>query len=233
MLRTVSSLGLILFSLSGLAIGSEADELRAKAKALRKEASTNADRGNKEAAERLERESVELLEAAERIESKGREEEGVDREVRRLKEQLHDLLDKERKMQDGNASEYDLAHVREQIFRIERELQHIHARHSDQHPDVRAQAEKLEIAVRRIHHMRVAAENLKLAEMHDLAHEVMKKADEMERDVHAAKHRLAVEMHETEVHRREEVPEFVRDLRAEIERLRAEVRELSERVEKR
>lgn len=238
MQRTVLSgmfLGLILFSVNGFAFASEADELRERAKALRREASNIAERGTDEA-ERLERESVELLEAAERIESEGHREEGrpgIDKEVRQLHERLRDLLAKEREMQDAKAPEHEMAEVREQISHVKRELHHIHGHHGERHAEFRAQVEKLENAVRRIHHMRVAAENLKIAEMHDLAHEVMKKAEAMERDVHEAKHQLAVEMDEAHVHHRGEVPEFVRDLREEIERLRGELRELSERFEKR
>ena len=226
MFRTVMFLAVFLVSSTCLALGSDADELRAKAKALRKEASANADRGNKEAAEQLEREAVELLEAAEQIEGEDRP--GVDTKARRLKERLHEL----RRMQDTASTERELTEVGQQIAKTELELHRIHAGPNEQHADFHAQAEKLANASRRIHHMRVAAENLKLAEMHDLAIEVIKKADAMERDVHEAKHRLALKMHENPTHRDEQVPEFVRDLRAEIERLRAEVRELRERVEK-
>ncbi len=58
---------------SGVLSASEADELREKAKAPRKVASTLAEKGNKEAAERLEKESLKLLEDAERMELKGKE----------------------------------------------------------------------------------------------------------------------------------------------------------------
>jgi hypothetical protein len=98
---------------------------------------------------------------------------------------------------------------------------------------MRAQVEKLEVASRRIHHIRVAAENLKMAEMHDLARQLMEKAEVMEREVQEAKQRLAAEMHEAHVHRAEELPDVVRELRAEIERLRADVKELRQKIEKR
>lgn len=91
------------------------------------------------------------------------------------------------------------------------------------------------MAGRRIHHLRVAAKNLKMAEMHDLAHKLMEQAEEMEGDVQEAKKRLAAKMHKG--HERHEDhrhgPDVVRELKAEIERLRAEVRELSQKVEKR
>lgn len=225
---------LFLFCVGGLLLASEADELWAKAKALRKEAAIMAERGNTDEAERLERKSIELLEAAERMEPKAKERlgledrPGVEREVRQLKERLHDLLAKERDMQEANAPERKMAALREQIANTERELDKIQA-----HERFRAQAEKLENAARRMHHMRVAAENLKMAELHDMAHEVMEKAEALEGEIQAAKERLAAEMREARHRRAEPVPESVRDLREEVERLRAEVRELSERVKKR
>lgn len=78
--------GLLLFCWGGVLLASEADELRERAKATRKETSAVAERGNNEQAERLEKESVKLLEAADRIElkAKGSGEPGIEREVRRL-----------------------------------------------------------------------------------------------------------------------------------------------------
>ena len=58
-------LGLLLFCFGGVLLASESDELRERAKAMRKKASVIAEQGNKEQAERLEKEAVELLEAAE------------------------------------------------------------------------------------------------------------------------------------------------------------------------
>lgn len=232
-------LGLLLLC-GGVLFASEADELRERAKAMRKEASVLAERGNKEQAERLEREAGELLEAAERMElkTKGRGEQGdrpgIDKEVQRLKERLHDLLAQEKKLREANASEKELAAVREQIAGTERELHAIHAHHAgpgELPPEFREQAEKLESASRRIHHLRVAAENLKMAEAHDLARQLMDKAEAMEREVQEGKKRLAEEVHK--VHGREHGPDIVRELKEEIERLRAEVKELRQQVEKR
>ena len=66
-------LGLLLSCSSGVVRASQVDELREKAKAMRKEASALAEKGNKEQAERLEKESMKLLEAAERMERKDKE----------------------------------------------------------------------------------------------------------------------------------------------------------------
>jgi archaellum component FlaC len=227
---------LILFCCGGGLLGSDADELRERAKALRKKASISAEQGKPDQAERLERESAELLIAAERLDlkAKGSGEPGIDKEVRHLKQRLQDLLAKEKKLREANAPEKELAAVREQVAGTERELQAIHAHHAGKGkipPEFRAQVEKLEVASRRIHHLRVAAENLKMAEAHDLAHQLMEKAEAMEREVQEGKRRLAAEIQK--VHGGERGPDVVRELKEEIERLRAEVKELRQKVEKR
>ena len=234
-------LGLLLFCCGGVLLASEADELRERAKALRKKASISAEQGKPDQAERLERESTELLESAERMElkAKGRGEKGdrpgINKEVHHIKERMQNLRAKEQELKEKAGSEQELAEVREQIAGTERELKQIHAHHTghgELPPEFRAQAEKLEIAGRRIHHLRVAAHNLKMAEMHDLAHKLMEKAEAMERDVQEAKKRLAAEMHKGQERHGEQGPDVVRELKEEIERLRAEVKELSQKVEK-
>ncbi len=232
-------LGLLLFCCGGVLLASEADELRERAKALRKKASISTEQGKPDQAERLERESGELLEAAERLElkAKGRGEKGdrpgINKEVHHLKERLQDLRAKEQKMREANSPEQELAELREQISGTERKLKQIHAHHAKQgehQPEFHKQAEKLEIAGWRIHHLRVAAQNLKMAEEHDLAHKLMEQAEAMERDVQQAKQSLAAEAQERHG---EHGPDVVRELKDEIQRLRAEVKELSQKVEKR
>lgn len=228
--------GLLLFACVGVLAASEADELREQAKAMRKEASVMAERGNKEQAERLEMESAKLLEAAERMDlkAKGSGEPGIDNEVRHLKERLQELLAQEKKMREANALEKELAAVREQIAGTERELHMIHAHHAGKGkvpPHIRVQAEHLEAATRRIHHLRVAAENLKLANAHDLARQLIEQAGTMEREVEEAKKRLAAEVQKA--HGGEHGPDVVRELKEEIEWLRAEVKELRQKVEQR
>lgn len=190
-------LGLLLSCFGGVVRASQVDELREKAKAMRKEASALAEKGDKEQAEKLEKESMKLLETAERMERKDKERgekrdrPDIDKEVRHLKDRLKAELP----------------------------------------PEYRPQAERLEAVARRIHHIRVAAENLKLAEAHDLAHQLMEKAEVMERELKDGKQRLAAEMQ-----KRQDVkdgPEIVRDLRAENERLRSEIKELRQKVENR
>ncbi len=227
---------LLLFCCGGVLLGSDADELRERAKALRKKASISAEQGKPDQAERLERESAELLESAERLDlkAKGSSEPGIDKEVRHLKERLQDLLAKEKKLREANFQEKELAAVREQIAGAERELHAIQAHHvgpGKLPPEFHAQAEKLEAASRRIHHLRVAAENLKMAEAHDLALQLMEKAEAMERDVQEGKKRLAAEMQKA--HGGEHGQDVVRELKQEIERLRTEVKELRQQIEKR
>jgi hypothetical protein len=233
-------LGLFLFCVSGIVLASEVDELCERAKVLRKKSAISAEQGNREQAELLERESAELMEAAERMEQKARDRgetwdrSGIDKEVQHLKGRLENLLFKERKMREANAPEHDLAKVHGDIVATERELKQIHARRAEpgEHRlEFREQAEKLEIASRRIQHMRAAAQNLKMAEAHDLAHQVMEKADALERELQEGKQRLAAEMQKH--HDGDDGMEIVRDLRAEVERLRAEVKELSLKIEKR
>jgi DNA repair exonuclease SbcCD ATPase subunit len=233
-------LGILLICRGGVLLASEADELREHAQALRKKASISAEQGNNEQAERLERESAKLLEAAERLELKAKgggdrgDRPGIDKAVHHLNERLHDLRAKEQKLRETKASEKEVAEVREQIAGTERELRQIpayDAGHGGLVPAFRAQVERLEIAGRRIHHLRVAAENLKKAEMHDLAHKLMEQAEAMERDVHEARQRLAAEMHKGQAHHGEHGPDEMRELKDEIQRLRAEVRELRQKVE--
>ncbi|MSR60632.1 MAG: hypothetical protein EXS05_23835 [Planctomycetaceae bacterium] len=235
-------IGLLLLWCGEALVASDADELRERARAFRKVASIMAERGITDQAERLEKEAMELQEAAERMEIKARglgekgRRPGIEQEARQLRERLEDLLVKERKMREAQAAEQDVAEVREQISNMERELQQIHAHHAvrNEHPpEFRAQAEKLEVASRRIHHIRVAAKNLKLAEVHDLALQLMEKADAMEREVQEAKQRLAGEIHDAHARPAEHGPDVVRELQREIERLGAEVNELRQQVEKR
>lgn len=245
----------IALSGGGALLASEADELRKRAQALREEATALAERGNLEQAGRLEREAGELLEASERMATKSKglveagERPGIEREVLQLKEHLQVLLAEEKNLRKARAPLNELAEMRKRITDTERELQALQARQagprklppefpvpSDKSPAVKfpvdgLSAEKFKAASRRIHHLRVAAENLKLAEAHDLARQIMEKAAVMELEVRAQKDRLAVEFEKTL--RRDQGPEFVSELKHEVERLRAEVAALRQQVDSR
>ena len=117
----------------------------------------------------------------------------------------------------------------------------MHAKHSDQtnhreyqgiRREFRPQAEKLEAASRRIHHIRVAAENLKQAEIHDVAHQLMETAENMEQDVMRAKQQLAKEIHKANGPPSEHEPDSIEELRNENERLRQMIKELTRKIEK-
>ena len=235
-------LGLLLVSSGGALFASDIDELRERAKAMQTKAALLAEQGNKEEAHEIEKESSKLLEMAERLEAKsnGRPEKevgfGIDKETTNLKDRLQDLLNKERTMREEQAAESDLLKVRGEIADIERELHKIHSQHAEKgehRPEFRAQIEKLERAGQRLHHLRVAAEHLKLAEEHDLAHKLMTKAEDIERDVHAAKLRLSAEMHADSKHHEAGDPDLVAKLKKENERLRAELQELKQNADKR
>ena len=235
-------LGLLLVSCSGGLFASDVDELRERAKAMRSKAAHLAEQGSKDQAHEIEKESGRLLEMAERLEakSKGRPEKevgvGIDKEALHLKDRLQDLLNKERIMRKKQASESEFAMVRGEMAEIERALHRIQSQHAERvehRPEFRAQIEKLERAGQRLHHLRVAAEQLKSAEEHELALKLMTKAEDIERDVHAAKKRLAAEMHADSEHHEADRPDFVAKLKEENERLRAELRELKQNADKR
>jgi hypothetical protein len=227
-------IGLLLLCCNGNLLASEADELRERANAMRTVASVLADRGNMDEAERLKAEAAKLWEVAQRLELKDKwfGQPAGEKGARHPKERLEDLLAQARKLKESNASERELAQVREEIAQTERELDSLRAGRvgmAELPPEFRLQVEKLEAATRRIHHFRAAAENLKLAKAHDLARELVERAAAMERDVQGAKMQLAAEMQKRQGG--EQMPDVIRDLRAEIERLRAEVKELRQRVE--
>jgi hypothetical protein len=206
---------------------------------MRKEAAALMNRDDVEQAEQLKLEALKLLPAAKQLEPTAKElgQPGSEKKTRHPKEQLQDLIAQERKLKETKAPESQLALVREKIAGTEKQLHALRTRNSakaELPSDFQPQVEKLEAAARRIHHFRVAAENLKLAEAHDLARELMQKAEAMELDVRKAKEQLAEQMQ-----KREDAagpgqgPGQVQELRAEIERLRAEVNELRQNAQKR
>ena len=110
--------------------GSEADELREKAQAMKREAVQLKERGRVQAAEDLARKAAELAEAAERLERKPPK--VSEEEIEKLHGHLKDLLDKERRMKEARAPERDLAEIRERIAKTERELDGLRAAHKKQ-----------------------------------------------------------------------------------------------------
>lgn len=221
-------------------LASDIDELRQKAKAMREEAMQLAKAGNERESESLLKESQLLMEKAEHIsqankgEKKRKDNPAQEEHVRHLKEHLNELLSRQKRLKQEGAPEPEQQEIRAMIEAKENELRMVRA-HQNAKPDIppafHPQAEKLEILARRMHHIRVAAENLKLAEAHDMAHQLMEKAEIMERELHEGKQRLAAEINNS--HHKQESLDIVRDLRAELEQLRREVKELRQQVEKR
>ncbi|MBM4069792.1 MAG: hypothetical protein FJ271_12695 [Planctomycetes bacterium] len=115
--RTI--VGLLLFCFGGIVLASEGDELRERAKALRKEAAVLAERGNKEQAERLTKEAAQLLEAAERLERKATEAHDLAAQL------LERAAAMEREVQEGKrrlAAAMHKAHGKEQGGGVVQEL---------------------------------------------------------------------------------------------------------------
>jgi type I site-specific restriction endonuclease len=118
------------------------------------------------------------------------------------------------------------------------------------------QMDKLHKAMEQVHHLRVASEHLKQAGMHDMAMDLMHRAEDIERDLRNAKEKLAMQMRSAkepprdqprrDLPRREQPernrpesrgdvrgPEaFIDGMQKQLNELRAENRELRMMIEK-
>lgn len=215
---------------TGFAVADEAEELKTRARAVKSEAAQLLENGRKEEAEKLYQESKGLMARAMELSGKkGPDHRTENPDFDHLKERLQDLRTARAKAEATNAPEQEIRELREQISSTERKLGELTKRHQKPEilPEYQEHAEKLEQTARRIRHVRMAAENLKAAEMHDMAHELMTRAEAMEKDLHAAKEELALAM---KAHGPEKGEELQR-LRNENELLRAELKELRKAVE--
>lgn len=225
---------------------SEADELRAKAKAVQKEADQAAKDGRGEEAEKLSRQVKELLQAAQQHEPKSAKASNREDE---LHQQLKGLAEK---LEHAEKTKNKEAHVELQKHRaaMERELVELREhrerksgpKHTGKHPP-----EAVEETGLRIKHIRVAVENLNAAGLHDVAEELAKKADVMEREFHQAHEQTAKQQsspkkgqhaepnakHSEPGRKHAPADEPNEDLRNELKRLRAEFNELREEIKKR
>jgi chromosome segregation ATPase len=239
MIRTISKAVFVVLLLGGATTlrASAQDDLRDKARAIQKEAAALAERGRKDAAERLTKEAQEIIREAERREAQAKREAPrpeIEREVGHLKERLQDLLVKQKKLDEANAPERARAEVREQIAGTERDLNAVRERLDGGHqarPEFEAQVRMIEEAAERTHHIRVAAENLKAAGIHDLAMKLTEQAEKMEREIGEAKERLAREMDRSGGPDPRDAE--IRELRQQNERLQAEIRDLRQKLDKR
>jgi polyhydroxyalkanoate synthesis regulator phasin len=89
---------------------------------------------------------------------------------------------------------------------------------------------KLEEAGRKIKHLRIAAENLHAAGADDLARQLLKQVDEMERAAREAKMRMMEEAKHRGGPEMGGIPAQIEELRREVGRLREEMKELGQHV---
>ncbi len=249
---TLASMVLVV-CVSAAAWSSEADELRAKAKAVQSEAERAAKEGRNEEAEKLFRHVKELLQAAQKHEPKSVKSPNREDE---LQQHLKALAEKEQ-YAEKSKNEEALAELRKLRAATEHELANLREhgerkiapKHTGKHPQ-----EPVEETGLRIKHIRVAVENLNAAGLHDIAEELAHKADAMEREHQQGHKQIAKESPapkkfkhpEPELKhaegkgkhfepKRKHAPdaEPLDDLRQEVQRLRAELNELREGLKKR
>lgn len=92
--------------------------------------------------------------------------------------------------------------------------------------------EKMERAKQQINHLRIASEHLKMAQKHDMAHDLMRQAEEIERDVHQAiaqQKNHQVEKQQLDRQRAERMEKQRREAMAERERQAEQRKEFDRR----
>lgn len=213
----------------------EPDQLREKARALKQEAAALAKQGRGDAAEQMERQSLQLLREADRIAAKrgGPEEarSAIEAEIREVKQHIQDLMAKEKALGESRAPEVDRAAVREQIAQAHAriaEFRHRLEGRSRPPEEMEHHARRIAEALEKLQHIRVAAEHLKAAGAHDLAMQLMEKAQAMEKEIAEAKRQVEGAAGHAADPRDLEMQE----LRRQNQRLRAELDELRRSREK-
>ena len=222
-------------------VASEADELREKGQRAKQEAMELKKLGRVDESERVARKAAELFEAAERMEGQGPR--VSEREIDQLHEHLKALLEKERALKEAKASDEDLAAVREDAVKTKKELGRLKAEFQRQverkersfagKPPRDAAVGKLQEMARRAEHMRIAADHLREAGAHDLAGQLMQKADAIENEAREIKRRLAPEREPGFVPAPPEIRGLVdqiEELRREMGRLRGELNDVRRQV---
>jgi hypothetical protein len=214
-----------------------------KERAMEKERAADKERAveKKRAAEKERAEKEARVSEDEKSRAKRREMElrnhNRDRAIAEQKERLQALLEKTRVAEREGWGEDQRHRLTEEIREVEQQLKRLISEEGprvghDLPPEFRGQAEKIELASRRMRHVRTAAENLMAAEMPDLAHDLLRKAEGMERDIAAAKQELMQRMHQQGGERPHGNPEEVRALRQENQNLQRELQEVRQLVEK-
>lgn len=239
-----AAFGLSILAFASIVNADDLLELKEKIVAAKVEAAELRKLGKIEQAEATERDAETLtIEAEKKIDEehqsrdvKHKKEKDRSNEhsaVVHLKQRLHVLL-KEMKKSESDEVRNEL---REKIGHVERELaeaseQAKHQSHGEVPPQFREHAAKIGMMAERVQHVRIAAENLKAAEMHDMAHELMEKAEHMEREVHELKAGLAKEMNSVKGNPEPNGDDELQDLRAQNKQLQRELQELRDVLEK-
>ena len=100
------------------------------------------------------------------------------------------------------------------------------------------QMEKFARAMQQVQHLRIASEHLKLAGMHDMAMDLMRRAEDIEQDLRNAKEKMAKQMRGPKDQPQRDQPQRERpeargnSVEAQLEQLRNENRELRMMVER-
>ncbi|MFM9964799.1 MAG: hypothetical protein ACKV2Q_26630 [Planctomycetaceae bacterium] len=231
---------------------SEADELRAKAKAVQKEADQLAKEGRREEADKRYRAVKELLQTAEKHEQKPSK--SADSKIDELHQHLKALAEKENALKESK-NEEGLAELRKHRAAIEHQLAELKGhhgskeglKHGGKQPTKSKSFDGLEDAARRLKHIHIAIENLHAAGLDDVAKELAKRAEAMQHEIHQAHERASKEpaapkkgkqaepdaKYSEPERKHKPAAEPVDDLKHELQRLRAELNELREEIKKR
>jgi len=232
---TLAAIGMSLM-LCGTALWSdEAEELRDRVNALRKEAAALAEKGQAADAKRLEHEAQEL--AARLKKSTGEQKQDVvkkgpvdlEPQIQKLESHLQALAEKHRQLETEKGSDEARAAVREHMEAARRQLEELHALRQHRVKDGGGKHERVaegpELA-ERIMHLRAAAEHLRHADAHELAGQLLEKARNLEQAAQPAKDLFAKGEKHPEKGEPGGLGAQVEELRRELQRLRAEVEEL-------
>ncbi|XZE51638.1 hypothetical protein SH139x_003299 [Planctomycetaceae bacterium SH139] len=203
----------------------EREEPQHRVEKLRHAAGQLAEQGLHDHAERLEREAQELsrdLNARRQMETPRP---GHPQLIEEHERALGELRREGERLRDIGAPEAHRAEIEEQIQNVERDLDRLRA----EHPGVGG--------VHRVEHLRMAAEHLEQADMPDMAHQLRRRAEALQRrgEHHQGHH---TEQHPDHApHREHEERELaerladqVRELHREMSKLREELNELRSHV---
>lgn len=215
----------------------QADERQERAEAMRREAAELAEQGRHEQAERLEQEASELLGEGERPGTGEQLHKELGVAINEHQKHLHNLRREAERLREAGAPEAERIQVEKQVGRVERELHEFEAerkrrlahRPHDRHAPPHHQ-EQMRSAMERVEHLLIAAEHLDRAGAHDLAQNVRRKAEHMEREIRDARPRPEEGRHPEQPHGEAHLVGQMEELRHEVRRMREELNELRERL---